>query len=85
MPSVAFAHSGPLTYGPQMQLLSFFSDTPLFYQRLIWKHPPTMDQCDVIAEEIQSNSLLTCSDGALCPLPKLAVTVGSLPVRFIMW
>jgi hypothetical protein len=30
-------------------------------------HPPTAAQCDQIAEELQYNTLLACSNGAYCP------------------
>jgi hypothetical protein len=41
-------------------------NTPVFFQRLIGKDPPTQQNCKEIQEEILAKSLLVCSDGAFC-------------------
>jgi hypothetical protein len=51
----------------ESQISAVFHDTPVFFQRLIGSHPPIMEACDEIAEEISYNSLVTCSDRAHNP------------------
>ena len=41
-----------------------WSDTPIFYQRAIGPKPPTTSQCNNIAEAIQNEALMLCSDDA---------------------
>jgi hypothetical protein len=45
-----------------------FTNTPHFFQRLIGKQPPTLHQCSTLAAAIENESLLSCSDGAYCPV-----------------
>jgi len=41
-----------------------WSNTPLFFQRLIGPAPPTDGELEGIAQAIQFNSLVACSNGA---------------------
>jgi hypothetical protein len=45
-----------------------FHNTPYFYQWLIGPTPLTLAQCIDLEEEIKQGSLLSCSDGAYCPI-----------------
>jgi hypothetical protein len=47
-----------------------FKATPYFYQHLIRETPPTLQQCEQFRKEIIGDSLLSCSDGAYCPITK---------------